>query len=122
MKKQWGEAIALLASAQGLKRVEAGYFTYLCRERNKQRDPSNVGAGAVKLIEDALQYMGFMDNDGWSQVLGYVPHLHVDASMPGVTVFVHPERLLTKEEAIAADDDARRKLSCQKPRVNCPEN
>ncbi len=109
LKKQWTDTIGLLAQVQGIKPIESGYFTYLCLERNKQRDPSNVACGAVKIIEDALQEIGVLKNDGWAQMLGYVPYLSVDAAAPGVALFVHPDRLLSREEAIALNDNARSK-------------
>lgn len=113
LKKKWGGLVGLLAASQGLKPIKSGYFTYLCLERNKQRDPSNVACGAVKIIEDALQDVGLLENDGWGQVLGFVPYLHVNAVSPGVTLFVHPERLLSRDEAIELDEKARSK-SCRK--------
>lgn len=37
-----------------------------CYEPDKRRDPSNVRAGAEKVILDALQEMGIIKNDNWA--------------------------------------------------------
>ena len=106
MKKQWCGTIALLAHSQGIKTIGSGHFTYLFRERDKRRDPSNIAAGAVKLIEDGLQTAGLLENDGWKQVLGFSHHFMVDAKHPGCTVFVFSSGL-ERQEAIDLDDTAR---------------
>lgn len=71
MKRKWGGTIALLAQAQRLERIpDESVFTYLFIEPNRRRDPSNIVAGGVKLIEDALQEAGVLENDGWKSVAG----------------------------------------------------
>ena len=102
-KRHWGGLISMLARHARLGAIGPSYFTYLFRERDRRRDPSNFVAGGVKIIEDGLQEAGLLDNDGWNHVLGFTAHWVVDAEQPGCTVFVHAERLLTKDEAIALD-------------------
>ncbi len=71
MKKHWGGLIALLARAKGIETIpEGSRFYYRCVEPNRSRDPSNIIAGAVKLIEDGLQEAGILENDGWKHVAG----------------------------------------------------
>lgn len=128
MKKMWGERIGLLAQSQRFRPIENGFFTYLCYEKDRHRDPSNLVAGAVKLIEDALKDTQLLPNDGWAQVLGYVGHWHVQPSMPGVTLFVHEEMLLTKETALLLDEEARKEgqkwakheKTCRLPSASSP--
>jgi len=43
---------------------------YLLVEENRRRDPSNVASVVVKVVEDALQRAGVLENDGWKQILG----------------------------------------------------
>ena len=38
----------------------------VCYEPNRKRDPSNVRAGAEKVILDALQECGIIRGDGWA--------------------------------------------------------
>jgi hypothetical protein len=64
-----------------------GAFSYLCVERDRKRDPSNVVAGAIKLIEDALQAAELLPNDGWAQVTAIAPFWDV-GDPPGVLVAV----------------------------------
>ena len=51
--------------AKGIKPVERCEIRITCFEPNKRRDPSNVRAGAEKVILDALQNMGIIRNDNW---------------------------------------------------------
>lgn len=107
MKKKWGCTVALVAHSTKLGPVGPGFFTYLLRESSKRRDPSNALFGAVKLIEDGLQEAGLLCNDGWGDVLGMTGYWIVDKDVPGCTLFVHPDRVLTKEEAVGLDDTHR---------------
>lgn len=109
MKKRWGGNIALLATAARFQVPKAGFYTYLLHERDRRRDPSNALSGAVKMIEDGLQEAGLLENDGWKQVLGMAGYWHVDNVKPGCTLFVSPDRVLTKDEAFALEDQERSK-------------
>lgn len=87
MKKHWGGVIAALARVQGF-RVSGTHWSYEFREPNRTRDPSNFIAGGIKLIEDALQSEGLLENDGWQQVESITVSWRVDKKNPGVTVTV----------------------------------
>lgn len=89
--------------AAKLPKMESAHFTYVFREPNRRRDPSNVLAGALKLVEDSLQKMGVLENDGWFQVKGIQPHWLVDPKHVGTTLFLG-DRCLNYEDAIALDD------------------
>lgn len=71
-KQAWAASIAALADSSGITPLGAGYFTYLFVEQNQKRDPSNIVAGGVKILEDAFVKAGILENDGWSQILGFV--------------------------------------------------
>lgn len=108
-KKQITTRVKLLARAARLLPVEAGYFTYLIRERSQRRDPSNVAAGAVKMLEDGLKEAGVIRNDGWACILGFVSYWMVDARNPGVTVFITQRMVLDRSDAIWRDEEARKR-------------
>lgn len=75
--------IALFARSQ-LKPVKRATFHYEFHEPNRKRDPSNIAAGAIKIIEDALQLAGIIDNDGWKAVAGFTVAFVVDRESQGV--------------------------------------
>jgi hypothetical protein len=89
MKSRWATVIKGLAHQQGFDVQEGGYFTYLFLEPNRRRDPSNIVAGGVKLIEDALQEAGLLGGDGWKHVLGIAPYwVRTETMTCGVYVWV----------------------------------
>lgn len=109
MKATWRDRVCMMARVQKLQPVECGYFTYLIREPNRRRDPSNIAAGAVKLIEDGLIEAGIIPNDGWACVLGYAPYWVVsDPRHVGVTVFITRRMVLDRADAIWRDEEARK--------------
>jgi hypothetical protein len=97
LKKRLEGQLGLLIRAQGLRPMEGACFTYLLREPNRKRDPSNVLAGAMKVIEDALQRHGILQNDGWGQVYGIGAFWEV-SEHAGVVVVLSPTRLYTRTE------------------------
>lgn len=107
LKKQVQGTVAIAAFSQKFKPLERGHFTYLCKEaRNangKQRDPSNVLGGAMKMIEDALVECRLLPNDSWLEVLGIAGHFDVTKNGAGVLLIVHPDKTLTREECLAID-------------------
>ncbi len=88
LKRRWTGIIQLYASSQNFPSRDCGHFTYIFRERDQRRDPSNFMAGGHKLIEDALQGLRLLPNDGWKQVLSIQDEWLVDKASPGVTLFV----------------------------------
>ncbi len=99
-KKRWAKQIVLMARVKDLKPIPPSYFGYLICEPNKRVDPSNLVAGAVKVIEDALQESGLLQNDGWSDVLGYIGYWQVAAHRVGTLVYWGPS-LPSKETMMA---------------------
>jgi hypothetical protein len=108
MKQKWTGVIQAMALAQRFKRVESAEFTYLHRQPHARRDPSNLAFGAQKIMEDALVGCGLLANDGQDNVLSFAHGWLVDKDVQGVTLFVG-DRLLTKEEAIQMDNEARKR-------------
>jgi hypothetical protein len=98
-KSAWAEKIRLLALQQRFARVDFGAFTYLFVEAERRRDPSNVIAGGVKLIEDALQEAELLAGDGWANVTAIAPFWMI-GNPPGVLVAVG-ETALARAELVA---------------------
>lgn len=66
VKNEAMERVQWYALAAGVKPVEGKALVHIrCFEPNKKRDPSNVRAGAEKIILDALQNMRIIRNDNW---------------------------------------------------------
>ena len=107
IKQQWKERVAMMARSQRLQPVDAAWFTYIFFEPHKRRDPSNVIAAGVKLIEDGLQKADIIGNDGWRHVLGYAHYWDVDKLNPGTTVFLTTHSVLDKQSALWRDEQER---------------
>lgn len=94
IKKSFGAKVALCARAIGFPPVPdtGAIFTYEFIEPDRRRDPSNVIAGGIKIVEDALRFSGLLKNDGWRHVRGIVPLFRVvgPGEAPGVRVTVTP--------------------------------
>lgn len=99
LKNAWAQKIALHARSQGFKRVTFGAFSYLFVEGDRRRDPSNIIAGGLKLIEDALQDAGLLAGDGWANVTAIAPYWVVGVE-PGVLVACG-ETVLSKVQLVA---------------------
>lgn len=67
----------------GQVRIHYRYY-----EPTKKRDPSNVAAFAVKVIEDALQKCDVITNDGWANIAGYSQDFFVDKENPRIEVTI----------------------------------
>ena len=58
-------------------------FTWYLRD--KRKDPDNV-AFAKKFILDGFQQCGFMSNDNWAHIIGFVDEFFVDKEHPRVEI------------------------------------
>jgi hypothetical protein len=96
-KQKWAGNIALLANAKGVQAIPPGYFTYLFCEPNQRRDPSNIVAGGVKLIEDALQAATLLKNDGWTDILGFTGYWIRKAERVGCLVHWNHDACVSRE-------------------------
>lgn len=100
LKRDYAERVILCARTQRFQKIESGYFTYVFYEQDRRRDPSNVAAGGIKIVEDALRVAGLLTNDGWKHVLGFVAYWQVRREAPGVALFVNPYGLLSQDLAL----------------------
>lgn len=76
LKKKWGHTVALYAKSQKFARIERpSHFEFEWMEatvrRDRVRDPDNISSGGRKIILDALQDAGLLENDGPDWVLSF---------------------------------------------------
>lgn len=64
------------------------HIHYRYYEPSRKRDPSNINAFAVKVIEDALQACGVLSNDGWANIAGYSQDFFVDKDRPRIEITI----------------------------------
>ena len=86
MKKTCEQKVFLRARMAEFWAPTAGFWSYLFVESTRKRDPSNISAGAIKIIEDALVQGQLAPGDGWSGVLGIATHFLHDKNNEGVLV------------------------------------
>ena len=82
------------AIEQGFQPV-GGCWGYLMVERDRRRDPSNIMAGAIKIIEDGLQEVSLLAGDGWEDVRAITPVFAIDSHEPGVLIANDVEMIQT---------------------------
>lgn len=103
IKRQFQEKVALCVRAQGVRPMEHANFHYLILEENRRRDPSNILAGAMKLVEDGLQKAGILPGDGWDQVYSIHPHWRVIVKGEVAGVFVVLQSMWSNHMALVND-------------------
>jgi hypothetical protein len=110
VKRAWDKNIDVRCLQQGFTPItEPSHFTFLLFEKNRYRDPDNIGAGARKIILDALQSSGRLKNDGWKNVLGLSEYWVVRKEKPGVVLFVTSPGFMTKEAALLLEEQHERR-------------
>lgn len=75
----------LILSAK-IKAVGRAEIKIICYEPNKRRDPSNVRAGAEKIILDALQNAKIIKNDNWQWLEDTPASVELDRKNPRVEI------------------------------------
>jgi Holliday junction resolvase RusA-like endonuclease len=89
LKKSWAGIIALHARQQNFDPLMGpAHFDFEWLEPTRRRDPDNFVSGGMKLIFDALQEAGLMQNDGWNQIMSMTHTWRVEKSTPGVRITV----------------------------------
>jgi hypothetical protein len=114
LKRDIEHRVVLCARSQRLLAVERAYLTYLFFEENRRRDPSNIVAAGMKLIEDGLRKAQILSNDGWSDIAGFAQYWVLGDY--GVAVFLSKHNVLDRERAIYLDQQARNLNGIPKPR------
>lgn len=111
-KQRWSQQVARMARAKDVKPIGPSYFAYLFCEPNRKVDPSNLVGGGVKILEDAFQVSGLLQNDGWNDVLGYVGYWEKMAHRVGCLVYWGPSlpsketMLVLLEQELNGNQDA----------------
>lgn len=100
-KKTCMAKVVLVARMADFFAPQAGFWSYLCVEENRKRDPSNIFAGAIKVIEDALVMAKLAPGDGWKGVLGISSHLALDDDNAGVLVVWDSTSVLSRDELLS---------------------
>jgi len=89
LKKEFSETIAWSCKAQKIKPIKGRlFFQFRWYEKNRKRDPDNFTSGGRKLILDALQMAGVLENDGWN-IVGWVDNWEVDKENPRVEIEIN---------------------------------
>lgn len=105
LKRMWEQRVVLCARTQRLQPIGSAFFTYLFREPDERRDPSNFMASGIKIVEDGLRKSKLLTNDGWKHVLGIAPYWVTDRRMPGVTVLFSQYPVRDKMHAVQLDTE-----------------
>ena len=61
-------------------------------EEKKNRDKDNVFAFATKVVQDAMQELGIIDNDGWKNIENFTHDFFVDKEKPRIEVYIEEVR------------------------------
>lgn len=89
IKSEAMETIAWSIRAQKIRPVESkAKVRIICYEPNKRRDPSNVRAGAEKVIYDELQNSGIIKDDNWAGLHDIPAQIKLDRENPRVEIFI----------------------------------
>lgn len=111
LRKQFG-ALALMKAREANFRVtEPAFYTYLLCTPDNRKDPLNVGAGAIKIIEDGLVQGGAMPGDGRRWVLGHAFFVQTTVGQASVLVVATQLRCLTLAETLELEESWNEKNS-----------
>lgn len=64
---------------------------YRWYEPNQKRDMDNISSYGRKVIQDALVKGGYLENDGWKQIIGFDDEFYVDKKLPRIEVEIEEE-------------------------------
>ena len=85
-KRRHTRRVVLLARAAGLKPITRPVtikFTWICKDRRKDKDNVRV---AAKYILDGLVEAGILADDGWGQIEGFTDQFGIDRKYPRIEV------------------------------------
>lgn len=96
LKREYSQRVRLYLMQQDFEKApKPCWMSYMVVEKSKARDPSNIWAGAMKMIEDAITGP-VLDNDGWDEIAGVALWCEV-SPVDGVLVSWGPT-LASREE------------------------
>lgn len=89
-KKEWKNKVLLYMREQMerdmfLKRIRIKFNFY---ENNRKRDLDNISGLAHKVILDAMQDYGIIENDGWKNIESITDKYYVDKDNPRIEIIM----------------------------------
>ena len=90
LKKQSESVVMHAARSLGKMRfTEPVYMVYHWYEPNRRRDKDNISSFGRKVIQDALVKSKILQNDGWSNIIGFEDRFEVDKKNPRIVVEIY---------------------------------
>ncbi len=90
LKKQSESVVMHAARSLGKMRfTEPVYIVYHWYEPNRRRDKDNISSFGRKVIQDALVKSKILQNDGWSNIIGFEDRFEVDKKNPRIVVEIY---------------------------------
>lgn len=92
MKKKWQSyVVSCIRRSMGYKKVHNHPIdiTYKFYEENRKRDKGNIMSFADKIICDALQQTGTIQNDNWDWINHISMEFYIDNNNPRIEVYLH---------------------------------
>lgn len=86
LKRRWAVVVGTLAGHQRFEPAGTEWSYLFLEPPGSRRDVSNIVAGAVKFVEDALVDAGHMPDDSRQHVRGITPSVELTDGAPGVFV------------------------------------
>ena len=68
-------------------------MTYRWYEKDRRRDLDNVSSFGRKVIQDALVKTKVLQNDGWSNIIGFCDSFSVDKDNPRIEIEIEEKGL-----------------------------
>lgn len=99
VKQEAMDIVGWMIRQQRIKPVGRASIKITCYEPNRKRDPSNVRAGAEKVILDALQNCGIIRNDNWRWLSDTPATVEYDKQRPRIEIEImeNPQCLNSKK-------------------------
>ena len=90
MKKDWQKKceLPIKNALKGKKLSTPIDIHYHYFEINKQRDKGNIHGFCQKVFEDAMQIVGALPNDGWSEIRNVTTEFNVDERHPRIEITI----------------------------------
>lgn len=79
---------SIRSQMRGYKATRPIILHYRIFEPNMKRDKDNVLSVCMKVIQDALQTCGVIDNDGWANIENFTHDFYLDAQNPRIEVYI----------------------------------
>ena len=88
-KKKAQTAIVWLLKSQGVPVIPGrNHYAFTWYIKDRRKDPDNIAAG-YKVIFDAMQEAGIIENDGHKQISGFSHEFKLDKKRPRVEITVN---------------------------------